>query len=114
MKATFVEMTSFEKYRSDYLTDEAYSDLQQELLANPRKGDTISGTGGLRKIRWTDENRGKGKRGGTRVIYYFFDEGDQFWLFLIYDKDEMADLDRQQKKAFRQALTAEINARKSS
>jgi len=62
-------------------------------LANPRKGDAISGTGGLRKVRWVDKKRGKGKRGGTRVIYYFYDRGDQFWLFLIYDKDEMTDLD---------------------
>ena len=63
MKAAFVEMTSFSKYRTDYLSDESFSDLQLELLANPRKGDTISGTGGLRKLRWADGRRGKGKRG---------------------------------------------------
>jgi len=114
MKATFVEMTTFSKYRMDYLSDESFRDLQLELLANPRKGDTISGTGGLRKIRWADKKRGKGKRGGTRVIYYFYDHGDQFWLFLIYDKDEMTDLNSKQKKAFKTALDIEINARQSS
>ena len=68
MKASFVEMTTFSKYRADYLSDESFRDLQLELLANPRKGDTISGTGGLRKIRWADKKRGKGKGGGTRII----------------------------------------------
>ena len=42
MKATFLEMFSFEKNRENYITDDDYSDLQQELLANPKKGDTIS------------------------------------------------------------------------
>lgn len=77
--------------------------MQLELLANPRKGDTISDTGGLRKVRWAEKNRGKGKRGGIRIIYYFYDHGDQFWLFVIYDKDEMTDLDSKQKKAFKMA-----------
>jgi hypothetical protein len=114
MKATFVEMTTFSNYRADYLSDESFRDLQLELLANPRKGDTISGTGGLRKVRWADKKRGKGKRGGTRIIYYFYDRGDQFWLFLIYDKDEMTDLDGKQKKAFKMALVNEVNARQLS
>ena len=112
MKATFVEMSSFEKSRENYITDDDYSDLQQELLANPKKGDTISGTGGLRKVRWSDSSRGKGKRGGTRIIYYYFDKGRQFWMFLIYNKGEMSDLTREQKKMFRAALADEINARK--
>jgi hypothetical protein len=58
IKATFVEMTTFSKYRTDYLSEESFRDLQLELLANPRKGDTISGTGGLRKVRWADKKRG--------------------------------------------------------
>lgn len=107
-------MTSFSKYRADYLSEESFRGLQLELLANPRKGNTISGTGGLRKIRWSDKRRGKGKRGGIRIIYYFYDRGDQFWLFLIYDKDEITDLDSQQKKAFKVALNKEINARQLS
>ena len=114
MKAAFVEMTSFSKYRPDYLSDESFNDLQLELLANPKKGDTISGTGGLRKLRWADERRGKGKRGGTRIIYYYFDSGDQFWLFLIYDKDDMTDLDNKQKKALKRALDEEVKARQST
>lgn len=114
MKATFVEMSTFEKHRAEYLNDTEYQSLQEELLSNPQKGATISGTGGLRKIRWSDPGRNKGKRGGTRIIYYIYDEGDQFWMFLIYDKDQLTDLTSQQKKAFRQALNIEIQARKRS
>ena len=57
-------------------------------MLNPEAGDVIPGTGGLRKLRFADERRGKGKRGGLRVIYYWWDPGSQFWLFTIYDKDE--------------------------
>ncbi|TVZ38031.1 hypothetical protein P886_2382 [Alteromonadaceae bacterium 2753L.S.0a.02] len=111
MKALFVELPPFERYRAEYLSDDEFKDLQQELLENPRKGDTISGTGGLRKVRWSDSTRNKGKRGGTRIIYYYYEQGLQFWLFLIYDKDEMEDLTREQKKQFKNLLNDEIRAR---
>ena len=58
----------------------------------PDAGDVIKGTGGLRKLRFADPRRGKGKRGGLRVIYYLWAGGSQVWLFTIYDKDEADDL----------------------
>lgn len=69
MKAMFVELPPFERTRKDYMDDEAYRLLQLELLDNPKAGDVIEGTGGLRKLRQADPRRGKGKRGGLRVIY---------------------------------------------
>lgn len=63
-------------------------------MLNPEAGPLISGTGGLRKLRFADEQRGKGKRGGLRVIYYWWEAGLQFWLFTIYDKDESSDLSK--------------------
>jgi len=51
MKVIFVESKSFEKYRSDCLSDDGYLKLQNELLVNPSLGDVIQGSGGLRKIR---------------------------------------------------------------
>lgn len=92
MKAVFVELPPFERHRSHYLDDDAFISLQRLLLLNPEAGDVIPGAGGLRKLRFRDERRSKGKRGGLRVIYYLWDAGSQFWLFTIYDKDEMADL----------------------
>ncbi|MGH8474120.1 MAG: toxin, partial [Gammaproteobacteria bacterium] len=64
MKAVFIELPPFERRRQDYLDDEAYAEFQRALLANPLAGDVIEGTGGLRKIRYRDSRRSKGKRGG--------------------------------------------------
>jgi len=61
-------------------------------MLDPEAGALIPGTGGLRKLRFADGRRGKGKRGGLRVIYYWWHAGLQFWLFTIYDKEELSDL----------------------
>ncbi len=98
MKATFIELPAFERFRQDYLDDDGFRRLQQMLLQNPEVGDVITGTGGLRKVRFPDIRRGKGKRGGLRVIYYWWLGGHQFWLFTLYDKDEMEDLTAKEKK----------------
>ena len=71
MKAVFIELPAFERHRASYLDDEAFARLQQVLLQNPEAGEVIEGTGGLRKMRFADARRGKGKRGGLRVIYYW-------------------------------------------
>ena len=111
MKATFIELPSFQRLRAEYLNDAAYRELQEELMKNPEAGDVIKGTGGLRKVRYADEKRGKGKRGGLRVIYFWKDADDQFWLFTVYDKDEADDLTADQRKMLKQRLDAEIKAR---
>ena len=70
MNRSFIEVPTFTaKWRELGLTDEDLRELQKVLLQNPKKGDSIVGTGGLRKIRIPMENRGKGKRGGARVLY---------------------------------------------
>jgi len=111
MQATFVELPPFERARKDYLDDEAYRLLQCELMENPTAGAVIEGTGGLRKLRQTDPRRGKGKRGGLRVIYYWFLGVDQFWLFTVYDKDQADDLTPAQRKVLKQLLKTELEKR---
>jgi putative transcriptional regulator len=64
MDAVFVELPPFERQRDEYMDDTTYSDFQQELMKNPEAGDVIQGTGGLRKVRFKDSSRGKGKRNG--------------------------------------------------
>lgn len=113
MKAVFVELPPFERYRSDYLDDDAYLTLQRLLMLNPEAGDVIAGTGGLRKLRFGDERRGKGKRGGLRVIYYWWHTGSQFWLFTVYDKDEMSDLTKAQRQLLKEMIKKELEARRS-
>jgi hypothetical protein len=81
-------------------------------MRNPEAGEVIEGTGGLRKMRFADVRRGKGKRGGLRVIYYWWVAGMQFWLYTLYDKDEMADLTSKQCKVLRAMIKAELESRR--
>jgi len=111
MKAAFVELPPFERLREAYLDDASFKRLQQEMMKNPDAGDVIQGTGGLRKLRYADQRRSKGKRGGLRVIYFFKAADDQFWLFTVYDKDEADDLSADQRKALKHRLELEIKAR---
>ncbi|OBU18110.1 toxin HigB-2 [Photobacterium aquimaris] len=110
MKSVFVESTIFEKYRNEYLSDDEFRLFQAELMSNPKQGDVIQGTGGLRKIRVASKGKGKGKgkgkRGGSRVIYYFLDEKRRFYLLTIYGKNEMSDLTADQKKQLRTFMEA--------
>jgi hypothetical protein len=113
VKAVFVELPPFQRHRADYLDDEAFLRLQRLLMLNPEGGDVIPGTGGLRKLRFTDERRGKGKRGGLRVIYYWWDTGSQFWLFTLFDKDEMSDLTKGQRQLLKEMIKKELDARRT-
>lgn len=113
MKALFVELPAFERHRAEYLDDEGFQALQNLLMANPEMGDVIEGSGGLRKLRFPDPRRGKGKRGGLRVIYYWWDAGLQFWLFTLYDKDEASDLTPAQRRTLKALIKAELDARRS-
>jgi len=114
MRATFVELPPFMRHRDTYLDDVAYRQLQDEMMKPPEAGDVIAGTGGLRKLRYGDRNRGKGKRGGLRVIYYWWVAADQFWLFTLYDKDEAADLTASERKALGALLIRELEARSTT
>jgi hypothetical protein len=78
MNALLIELPAFERFRPTYLDDEAFLNLQKSLLKNPEVGAAIEGTGGLRKMRHGDVRRGKGKRGGLRIIYYWWKGGYQF------------------------------------
>jgi len=112
MKSLFVELPAFSRFRADYFDDEGFRVLQNALMENPEAGDVIEGTGGLRKQRHPDPRRGKGKRGGLRIIYFWWEAGQQFWLFTLYDKDEMNDLSADEKKALKSMLKHELEARR--
>ena len=110
----FIEAPAFTRYLSQYLEDEGYRRLQQELARKPEAGDLIPGTGGFRKVRWADARRGKGRRGGLRVIYYHFAAEHQIWLMTLYSKDEAADLTSGEKKALKAAIERECAAREAA
>jgi hypothetical protein len=90
------------------LTDSEYSHLQHELVANPNAGDVIPGTGGLRKVRWGDTRRHKGKRGGIRVIYYWYPRGSLIYMLLAYSKGQQDDLMPNEKRLLKQLITEEF------
>ena len=104
----FVELPPFSKIREGYLNDDEYFELQKTLLKNPEAGDLIPDTGGLRKLRYEDKRRGKGKRGGLRVIYYFWNSGSEFWLFTVFDKNESVDLTAEQRKQLKKRIESEL------
>jgi len=108
---TFHRNLYFHRAVGNYLTDDQYRQLQIEMLANPECGDVMPRTGGFRKLRWADSRRGKGKRGGLRVVYYWLMGDGQFWMFSIYDKDEMEKLTADQEKQLKQAIMVELNKR---
>lgn len=93
---------------TDYMEDDEYRALQSFLAGDPEAGDVMPGTGGFRKLRWADRRRGKGKRGGLRVIYYYFLTYAQVWLMTLYDKGEIADLSSAEKRLLKAALDAEL------
>lgn len=98
----FIESILFTKYLDDYLEDEEYQVLQEFLIETPDAGVLIPGTGGLRKLRWSLEN--KGKRGGIRIIYYWQVSNEQIYFFTLYAKNEISDLTAKEKKALKQML----------
>ena len=99
MDAVFIELSSFQKYRADFLSNDKFRLFQNMLLTDPEKVDLIPDTGGLRKVRFRDERRHKDARGGIRVIYYWTNAPGQFILFTVYDKDQRDDLTKQKRDA---------------
>jgi hypothetical protein len=112
LRATFVELPAFGRHRETYLDDGGLRQLQETLLVDPSAGDVIEGTGGLRKLRFGDSRRGKGKRGGLRIVYFWWRDGEEIWLFTVYDKDEASDLTASERALLRGYLRSELAARR--
>ena len=68
MRAIFIELPAFARHRAEYLDDDQFRALQAALMKQPTAGDVIKDTGGLRKLRFADVRRGKGKSGGLRHL----------------------------------------------
>jgi len=101
----FVETAIFTREISAFLTDEEYRSLQLALLLRPEQGPLIPGSGGLRKLRWG--YRDKGKRGGSRVIYYW-DKQDTIYMLFVYTKSKQGDLTRAQIKMLGKLVQEEL------
>ena len=100
----FIETSTFTKQLPSHLDDDSYAALQAFLSVHPEAGDLIRGTGGIRKIRWA--MLGRGKRGGSRVIYYWRTEQDHIYLLTVYAKGVKDDLTAAEREAWRKAVEA--------
>ncbi len=89
----------------ELLPDDEYRLLQQTLVARPDAGRLIRGTAGLRKLRWAA--KGRGKRGGARLIYYWHVPGDQLLMLVVYAKGEQDDLTPRQRAVLRKIVETE-------
>jgi len=97
-----IETEIFTELVTEMMDDDEYSVLQKHMVENPNSGDVIQGTGGIRKLRWRLDR--KGKRGGVRVIYYHADAHDQLRMLLVYKKGEADDLTAAEKKALKKIV----------
>mgnify|MGYP002621539942 CR=1 FL=1 len=90
----FKETSVFTKRLAQLFTDEEYRLLQTRLIQDPGAGSVIQGSGGIRKIRWKAE--GSGKRGGTRILYYWAVSDDTILFLFAFAKNERDDLSQAQ------------------
>ena len=97
-----VETKHFTKLIQNLMSDDEYRKLQEALVNRPSMGVIIQGTGGLRKVRWKLE--GRGKSGGARVIYYWMMEAEQIYMLYGFSKNEQENLTSAQKKLLKQIV----------
>ena len=102
----FVETPIFTKEIRSLLSDDDYRTLQTALMLRPEQGKIIRGTGGLRKIRWG--GKGHGKRDGYRLIYYWDNQTDTFYMLFIYPKNRQEDLTVKQRKLLSKLVQEEF------
>ena len=104
----FRETPLFTRRIVEILDDTEYAELQAALVVRPELGRLIPDTGGLRKVRWAESQRGKGKRGGIRIVYYWHRGGALIYMLLAYSKGERDDLSPQEKRQLRKLIAEEF------
>jgi mRNA-degrading endonuclease RelE of RelBE toxin-antitoxin system len=102
MNLVFIETELFSKLLPKYMSDEEFSAFQQFLGKNPNFDDVIPGAHGLRKVRW--KGKGKGKRGGLRIIHFNRLENGEIWLLNIFAKNEDENISKEQLNTLRNEI----------
>jgi len=95
----FIETQTFTRLITSLLPDDDYRLLQTELVEDPERGALIKQGGGIRKVRFAAQ--GKGKSGGIRVIYYWLSEDNQIYMLLAYPKSKKDTLSDEETKILR-------------
>ena len=103
LSRTFIEVPLFTKrWKEIGLTDEELTALQIVLLKDPQSGPVMEGTGGIRKVRFPLENRGKS--GSVRVCYTVFEEYEVIYLITAFTKDEEDNLTQKEKQILKKLV----------
>ena len=92
---TIVELPEFIRKSEGLLKASERQSIINYLALHPVAGDLMQGTGGIRKLRWSAQ--GKGKSGGVRVIYYYHNEGMPLFLLTVFGKGEKANLSKSER-----------------
>ena len=89
-----IETHLFRQLVDQLMDEEEFIALQHALIERPERGAVIKNSYGLRKLRWASGNTGK--RGGLRVIYYWYSTAAQIYLLYVYQKSVQQNLTAQQ------------------
>ncbi|NUM78259.1 type II toxin-antitoxin system RelE/ParE family toxin [candidate division KSB1 bacterium] len=95
MYLTLVELPEYLRDADRLLDEDSQVEVKNFLARNPTAGAIMPGTNGVRKLRWA--RKGSGKRGGVRVIYYFYNETLPLFLLNIFGKNEKANLSKAER-----------------
>ena len=104
---TVAETQAFARSAGKIWSEEERAELVDHIAHNPEAGDVIPGTSGVRKLRWG--RSGGGKRGGARVVYFYYRPDCPLYLLLAYAKAQATDLSANEKKVVA-AFAATIKA----
>ncbi len=101
-----IETKTFTKRINRLMDEDVYRAFQNVLIKAPDTGKIIQGSGGIRKIRW--KGSGRGKRGGSRLIYYWATNKKQIYMLFIFEKNECSDLTKDQLSALKKVVELEF------
>lgn len=104
MLITVVELPEYIRDANRLLDEESQDNVKQFLSKNPLAGEIIQGTGGVRKLRWA--RRGSGKRGGVRIIYYYYNDTIPLFLLNIFSKNEKANVSKEERNSLSKLISA--------
>ena len=105
---TVVESSRFLRDSDRVLSEASRTQLVEFIADNPESGDVIPETGGVRKLRWA--LAGGGKRGGARVVYFFYNKSMPVFLLALYGKNEKANLTRSERNMMAKLVPALIKS----
>ena len=103
---TVIETPEFIDWSSDVWSDDERSEFINWISVHIDVGDLISGSGGLRKVRWS--RSGMGKRGGARVIFYSRNQRGEVVLLIVYAKAKFDNISPEVLKAIKEKFDAQL------